>query len=347
MNGNALGSISFAIACEFKKVREVACPSVSKQGNFINIHTQFCHRLICIFELLNNKVNLSFSYRIVVFVFVLALGFLLANIAQIIIPLIAGISWESLSQDGISALSEGGKPLMRATIFASQLFSILIPAVFYMWYTQRNNAVVHFDLDKLPTALLIVLGIAFLFVGMPLVSYSYQLNMMITLPEWMVSMEETTAEIMSDLISMDHFFDFLINIFLIAVLAGVGEELLFRGVIQKGLLKWIQNPPIAILLASILFSAFHLQFEGFLPRMVLGMILGYAYFITKNLWLPIFIHFINNATPLISLYLFGDDLNTLDPENAPQVSWWVALLSLAGLFVVAKILTVISKRNEP
>lgn len=265
---------------------------------------------------------------------------------QIIIPLIAGISLKSLSENGINALAEGGMTVMRTSIFASQLFSIFLPAVLFGWYTERKKMLQYFRLIEIPSGLLLIVSLVFLFVGMPLVGYSYQLNAFIPLPDWMVSMEESTALIMKELIRMDHFLDFLFNILLIAVLAGVGEELLFRGIVQNELSKWLRNPHVAILLASLIFSAFHIQFEGFLPRMVLGLILGYAYHITKLLWVPIFMHFINNATPIASLYLFEDDLNTLDPANAPSVSWWAALLSLAGLLVLAKLLLILRTRNE-
>lgn len=258
----------------------------------------------------------------------------------------SGISFKALSEEGISAMTEGGLAVMRTSIFASQVFSIFLPAVLYGWYTQRNNFAGYFQINKPPIIIIAGLSILFLFISMPLVSYSYQLNSMIPLPSWMVSMEESTAEIMKKLISMNDLFDLIVNLGLISLLAGVGEELLFRGIIQKELFRWFRKPDIAILITAIIFSGFHLQFEGFLPRMVLGLVLGYAYFLSKNLWIPIIMHVVNNATPIISLYFFGDDLNTLDPENAPKVTLWVAILSTAGLIIIAKLISYIQKRNE-
>ena len=103
----------------------------------------------------------------------------------------------------------------------------------------------------------------------------------IPLAGWMKTAEDSTAEIMKEVLTMETPLIFIVNLLLIAITPAIGEELLFRGVIQGGLQKKLSNPHVAILIASILFSAFHMQFEGFLPRMVLGMVLGYSFYLSK------------------------------------------------------------------
>ena len=90
-----------------------------------------------------------------------------------------------------------------------------------------------------------------------------------------------------------------VNLFFIALIPAIGEEFFFRGGIQKFLVKIIPNPHIAILLGAILFSALHFQFYGFLPRMVLGLVLGYLFYWSESIWTGIFFHFLNNGVQIL------------------------------------------------
>ena len=114
------------------------------------------------------------------------------------------------------------------------------------------------------------------------------------------------------------------------MIAGFSEELLFRGVIQKGLQEFFKPSWIAIIVSSIIFSAVHLQPVAFLPKMVIGLLLGYAYWISRNLWYSIALHTLNNAVPLIVLYYSGIDASELPQDNsANQISWLSILVSIA------------------
>ena len=103
----------------------------------------------------------------------------------------------------------------------------------------------------------------------------------------------------------------MLNLFMIAVIPAIGEEFLFRGVLQKQFRQWFGNIHIAVFVAAFLFSAMHMQFFGFIPRLVLGIILGYLYYFSKNLWIPIIAHFFNNAIAVIVYYLnYNKVINT-------------------------------------
>ena len=86
-----------------------------------------------------------------------------------------------------------------------------------------------------------------------------------------------------------------------AVAAGITEEFLFRGALQRIIGKWTYNHHIIIWSAAIIFSTFHMQFFGFLPRMLLGAYFGYLLYWTRNIWIPVFAHFVNNAIAVISM----------------------------------------------
>jgi membrane protease YdiL (CAAX protease family) len=127
----------------------------------------------------------------------------------------------------------------------------------------------------------------------------------------MKQMEEDAKLLTEALLKMDNIRDLLFNLFLIAIIPAIGEEMFFRGVIQKKLKNILRNPHIAILITSFIFSAIHMQFFGFLPRFFLGIILGYLFYYSGSLWMPIIAHFINNALAVLLMYLpFSEKINT-------------------------------------
>ena len=116
------------------------------------------------------------------------------------------------------------------------------------------------------------------------------------------NMEEQANMFIQNLLNQQGYHNLAINIVLLAILPAIGEELFFRGVIQKKLTYIIINPHLAILITSIVFSAIHLQFFGFLPRLILGLVLGYFFYYSKNLWMPILAHFTHNALSVLALF---------------------------------------------
>ena len=110
-----------------------------------------------------------------------------------------------------------------------------------------------------------------------------------------------------------------------------------RGLLQDGLSKRLRNPHVAIWLAAILFSGFHLQFEGFIPRLVLGAVLGYLLYWTNNLWVPIIAHLVNNGAQIIAQQLYKKELTDVDLEQIDHIPVPVVIgsaLLLAGLSYV-------------
>jgi uncharacterized protein len=124
------------------------------------------------------------------------------------------------------------------------------------------------------------------------------------------------------------------NLIIIAVLPGIGEELIFRGILQKQVGLMLKNPIAAIWIAGFIFSAIHLQFEGFLPRMALGVVLGYLYHWTQNLWVPIIAHAFNNGIQVIVIYYTGIDATSLDEESSNQLQWWMIPMSVAVMYFI-------------
>jgi len=152
------------------------------------------------------------------------------------------------------------------------------------------------------------------------------------------SMERNAEEIMGAFTSTRTIWGLTLNLLMIGVLAAVGEELIFRGLLQDLLHRMLKNAHVAILITAILFSAFHFQFFSFLPRLVLGMILGYLMYLGRSIWFPILAHFINNAMGVIYYYFSSAEesegmLEELGTSSMVPVAALISLLAF-GLFFI-------------
>ena len=183
-----------------------------------------------------------------------------------------------------------------------------------------------------------LVGSFLILVSMPLVQYVYYWNKQLPLPQWARAIDDSTNEAIKNLLVTDAPWELFFNIFVIAIIPAIGEEMVFRGVIQRRLEKWSGNPFIAIWLAATIFSAFHLQLEGFFPRLLLGALLGYLFYWTKSLWIPIIVHFVNNALQIVAMHFFEKDISTIDIEAIDQVPIWGALISILLILAISRFL---------
>ncbi len=164
--------------------------------------------------------------------------------------------------------------------------------------------------------------------------------------EWMKASEESAAHLTELFVSAHTLQGLLFNLFLIAVIPAIGEEFLFRGVIQRILNEWTKNKHWAIWIAAILFSALHFQFYGFIPRVLLGALFGYMYIWSGNLWLPVAAHFVNNAAAVIAYYFYNNNLMKLDPDSIGTEGTVGILSAIISLIVVALLFVVFYRRNR-
>lgn len=153
----------------------------------------------------------------------------------------------------------------------------------------------------------------------PIINLMAELNANLKFPESLKGLEnlmqeyEKNAEVITKQFLDVHTIPALLfNVFLIAIIPAIGEELLFRGIVQKLFVQSTKNIHVGIWLSAIIFSALHFQFYGFLPRMMMGVLFGYLFVWTNSLWIPIFAHFLNNGTAVIGSYLVVNGY--LDPE---------------------------------
>lgn len=193
------------------------------------------------------------------------------------------------------------------------LFAIALPAYLTVALTTDSSTrYLKLDWDEKMGWKVIFAVLLFVF-SYPFVSFLTQWNSGMQLPEWMSSLEEVmrsmedaAMETTKLLLSGRTPAMLILNLIVVAGLAAFSEELFFRGALQQFLCERFRNGHVAVWLSALLFSLVHFQFYGFLPRMMLGVLLGYLFLYTRNLWVAVIFHFVNNAT-VILLYFFWSD----------------------------------------
>jgi uncharacterized protein len=202
----------------------------------------------------------------------------------------------------------------------------------------------YLKLDKKPYQTSIFLAIIIVFISSPFINFIGEINSKMTLPpafssieHWMRESEDTAENLTKLFLKTDTIWGLLFNILMIGIIPAIGEELLFRGIIQRIFSEWTKSAHWGIWISAILFSALHFQFYGFVPRVILGAIFGYLLVWSGNLWLPVLAHFINNTVAVIAYYLYGEGVLTVDPDKIGTNSDYhvvtiISVLLLVGLF---------------
>ena len=282
--------------------------------------------------------------RLVVAIGLVLMGLVLTGIVSIVIMVSAGMSLTELMEMGQQSITDFTPGQTRLLLATQHLGTFVLPGLLFGVIYYRPRILHGMNLGINPGLPLAFFGILFLVAAYPLVNLSFLLNEAIPLPSWAISFEDQAADTLKAILAMDTFTIFLINLFLIAILPGIGEELIFRGILQKHIGGIIRNPIVAIWIAAFLFSAIHLQFEGFFPRMVLGVVLGYLYYWTRNLWIPIIAHAFNNGIQVILIYAADVDLETFDEQSSNQLQWWMLPISIGFMYLIYH--TIIKQRHK-
>ena len=194
--------------------------------------------------------------------------------------------------------------------FIQFLGLFLIPSLLF-GYLSAPHPLHHLGFKKADNGVFYLLGLLLLLVSFPLVEQIGVWNRMIQFPpsmaKWIREKEDSAARIIEFMLSKHSVKALLMNIIFIAGLAAFGEELFFRGVLQRIFIRMFKNPWAGIIITAFLFSAIHMQFYGFLPRFLLGIFLGLIYWYSGSLWPAILAHFIYDAS-LITLAYFHPEM---------------------------------------
>ena len=264
----------------------------------------------------------SVGYRFAMLLLLMIAGAMLGYIIALAsIPLVFQIPFSALM--GVLNM-DSGLEITPAVLKYVQLilatFVFIVPANAYS-HLFSDNTFVFFEFKKPSLVFLFFAALLWLFT-LPIISFLADINNKIAFPTSFAGLENSfrLAEARAEnatrfLLNITSVSGLMVNLLVIAVVAALAEELIFRGIIQKLLLEQSKNIHLAIWLTALVFSLFHLQFFAIIPRIVLGAALGYTFYWSKSIWVPIFFHFINNASIVLASYLYQQKVITTDPNE--------------------------------
>ena len=307
-------------------------------GEFVRIVKNLYICVMIPHELLDKRQDdcrllLSPGQRFLLLLCVLLLSWVVGNVLNGII-----ISWFGMSTR-----------VLRIASVLQSMIQIILPSIVTVMMISRRPAR-FLEVDRSPGLLPVLTGILLLVAAVPALNYIIHWNASLQLPdalqgveEWMRKAEESADNTIAIMQGGKSVGDLILNIMIIGIMAGLGEELLFRGTLQRMLSTSGMNPHLSIWLVAVLFSAIHMQFFGFVPRMLLGALFGYLLYWSGSLWLPVIVHASNNIMYVTARWFAQQSDRT---ENAVDTIGTVPdeyLYAVASVFVTAALLCFLRK----
>ena len=218
----------------------------------------------------------------------------------------------------------------------SSIFMFVVPPIVYYFITRKEHPMQQLGFRKVasPAVMLLVAGVLLMFLSLPVTNQLTAWNEGMSLgknltwlEDWIKSLEETAKVTTEKMLNVNTIGGLLLNMVVVALIPAIGEELTFRGVLQQALTRKMKNPHVAIILSAAIFSFIHFQFYGFLPRMFLGILLGYMFYVTGSLCTSMLMHFLNNGTAVVLYYLNNKGIVDIDVDHFGAMNGWMVVLS--------------------
>ncbi len=224
--------------------------------------------------------------------------------------------------------------------FGTSFGRFILVALLYLYLT-GENAIKSLSLDKSIKSFNYLTILLIVFASGAIISVVYEWNQTLHLPQNSAALEATMrsfedqAKIQTEVfLRTTVFTGFIVNLLIVGLLAAVGEEIFFRGVLQNLFFKWSKNPHVAIWIAAFIFSFIHFQFFGFFPRLLMGALMGYLYYYSGSLWSAIVAHFINNTATVVAYYLMNKGY--IETNIAETSNLWAALIAVPFLYLLLR-----------
>jgi uncharacterized protein len=286
--------------------------------------------------------------QLFILISLVAMGLLIGTICSFL-PLLQHLKFTDIAQGKINnkfiedLLVPANATTWRVMQLISVFFTMLIPALLYAKIV-HNKTATHLGLVSRPQWFSIALTVVIIFCAQPLVSAIQNLTLHLPWgPETLAKFDKTEEAYMKQVMvigRMNGLGDLLISTLIIALLPAIFEELIFRGALQNLLSRWLKNPIAAVTITALFFSLIHASYIGFIPRAILGFVLGWLFLRTNNLWYSILAHFLNNLTGVLVLYFItkaGKPITTKALEAPMPTSTAIAavvIFSLALYFLL-------------
>lgn len=265
------------------------------------------------------------------------------RIVMLILTYIVGFVVTAFATTLLIKIGSGGKELamLRIAAVVQDIFMFILPPLITALIITRQPVRL-LALGKGPSLNMTLLAILVMLVSSPVMSWIIELNESVHLPDSMTAleaqlraMEENASAAVDTLLGPATPSSLIINVLIVGVMAGFSEELFFRAGLQRLLSTTRMSSGMAVWIAAFIFSALHMQFFGFVPRLLLGAFFGYLLVWSGSVWLPMLIHMLNNSIYVILKQITGSG----EPEFGGTESSWIAitisaLLTIAGLYLL-------------
>lgn len=281
--------------------------------------------------MINGSKNKAW-YRLFVSLSIILLSFL---IAQLLVSVIISLAPSEISQNIHTAnpeeLSSAQVSFLKILQFIAAIFTFLLPALVIALILYQNIGETLFLKRKskfgvyLLSSLVLIASIPWMNM---VIKWNAEINLPFSLEVVFKALEEAAMRSTEIMLQGEGFSTLLINLFLLALVPALGEEIFFRGLIQGMIYKYSRNKHLAVIVAAFLFSAIHFQFYGFFPRMLLGAFFGYLVIYTNSIWPAVWAHFLNNAMAVTSYFIFGNDISGIDDFGAVNLNTIYVIVSI-------------------
>lgn len=228
--------------------------------------------------------------------------------------------------------------LLGALQMGYTLIVFLVPAIVFA-LLQKKNILRSYSLNRVPHLTVLMLGVGAIVCSIPFILTTHELNAKLPLPGSLVTDEAQLEGMLKALLEMNNYGELAFNLLMMAVLPALAEEVFFRGGMQRLMRQATGNADIAIIMTALTFSTVHMQFSGFIPRLVLGMLFGYMFYWSRNLWVPIVCHMIYNGYQIVLYFFYTKDGAVPDAtelgaeDNIPA---WASLISVLLMFLILR-----------
>lgn len=241
-------------------------------------------------------------------------GFVVTSIVMILYSVATG--------NPIVAEGETDVATLKTLQGISSVTIFLLPSLAFALIVFLGNYARNLGFNKVYDNRLYLFATAIIVLGFPFLYLLSEINSLVPLPQWMIEMEERTTQQLMEFLKAGSITDVLINLLIIAVLPAICEEVCFRGALQPVFIRITGKPILGIIVTAAFFSALHLQFQGFLPRFYLGVMLGLLFLYSGSILPSILAHFINNGVQVMMV-----SSNPEYVEHDPNLPIWMGLIS--------------------
>lgn len=290
----------------------------------------------------NPGLKILFSLGIA-FIFMLVFLFLSSLIAMIFFDFEVG----KLNDASTNPLQGDNLNVLRLLQIGQTIGMFLVPAWVLAWIFGKKPGT-YLKTNKGFLIISLILVVVMVFLIQPFINLTAVANRLLVLPSsmndvqtWMMESEKSAEINTLAFLEVSSGWILVFNIVMVGVLPAIAEEFFFRGVIQKLFVDWSKNLHLGILFSALLFSAFHMQFYTFLPRLIMGIYLGYLFVWSGSMWIPVFAHFVNNSVGVVGIYLLhnnylGEQIEATELTGSLIITGLISVVICTGLLLLIR-----------